>query len=154
MKNVLLIFVLILAFNAANAQYVAVSKIPTPKALIGIGLTTGYSSKETAVFELYTSMMVTKKIVLYPVSFKYHSSFSNPTIPVIIEPRAGYKLNTWEFYGGYGYHIAGMDGRKEYMQYRGFKPGAGIIKHFGILELTAGVAGNVYTLQAGIFGVK
>jgi hypothetical protein len=125
------------------------------QAKVGAGLSAGISSKNAAVGSALISVQPSNNIVLYPVTITIHSKMSNPTMPVIFEPRIGYKLNTWEVYGGYGYHFAGQDNKPQYKQYQGFKPGAGIIKHLGrVLIVTAGISGKVATLQLGIFTSK
>lgn len=122
---------------------------------VGAGLTAGYSSRHSAVGEMYIAVKATEHFIIYPMSIKVHSAMSDPTMPVIFEPRLGYKLGSWEAYGGYGYHFAGQDDKPQYNQYKGFKPGAGIIKHFGqTLIVTAAISGNVATIQLGIFSFR
>lgn len=116
-----------------------------------IGMTAGISSKNCAVGELYSSVPLSKKVLLYPLAIKIHSRMQDPCTPVIYEARAGYKIKPFEFYSGIGYHFAGMDNRKEFEQYQGLKPAAGIIWHVWKRVIVSGaVSGNVYTLQFGL----
>ncbi len=121
------------------------------KSALGLGLTAGYSSKQSAAAEMYFSIPI-NKLIVYPFSMKVHSKLSDPTMPVIIEPRIGYKINSFEVYGGYGYHFAGQDSRAEFDKYKGFRPGAGIIFHFKKIIITTAMSGNIWTIQAGLFG--
>lgn len=126
------------------------------RATVGAGYSIGYSpAKQSPLFELYIAAKLTNNIILYPVSFKVHTKMNNPSVPVIIEPRIGYKFGGTEIYGGYGYHFAGQDGKTEYRKYRGFRPGAGIIQHFGrIFIATLAVSGEVYTGTIGVFAFR
>lgn len=118
-------------------------------AKIGIGFSMGYSSRLQALGELYIAAKLSNHIRLYPVSFKGWPT-TNPSRPIIVEPRIGYLIKHTEFYLGYGYHFAGQDHRKEFDQYKGFKPGAGIIQHLGNWTLTAAASGEVYSGTIGI----
>ena len=76
---------------------------------------------------------------------------TDPTIPVIIEPRVGYKIKSLEFYGGIGYHSARTDLKEDYSKYVGFKPGYGIIFHTDKIFFTVARAGNIWSIQVGFF---
>lgn len=118
----------------------------------GAGFSAGYSpAKQSAVGEIYAAYKLSDHFIVYPVSFKFHSKVKLPDVPVIIEPRIGYRIYNTEIYGGIGYHAAGQDGKAEYYRYRGFRPGAGIIQHLGrTFILTAAVSGDIYTFTAGV----
>lgn len=116
-----------------------------------IGMTAGISSKQCAVGELYSSVPLSKKVLLYPLAIKIHSRMQDPCTPVIYESRIGYKIKHFELYSGIGYHFAGMDNKQEYKQYQGLKPAAGVIWHvWKRVIITCAVSGNVYTFQAGV----
>lgn len=122
-------------------------------AQIGGGLSVGYSSKNLAVAEMSVGIKAAKRITVYPFTMKVHSNLSNPTVPIIYEPRVGFcALKNIEAYVGYGRHFAGQDTRKEFQQYAGWKAGAGLIYHIGDrVIISAAKSGSIYTLQIGLF---
>lgn len=120
---------------------------------IGAGFNIGYSSRNAPTIELMTAVKLSKKVTMYPVNIKAHLS-REVAKPAIIESRLSYKILSFELYGGYGYHISSMDNDKIRQQYGGFKPGYGLIKHFGKIYTAAGMSGSIFTVQIGLFGFK
>jgi hypothetical protein len=131
-------------------------KEPCSKHLqIGAGITGGISvTKHVPVGEMFIGAKISPKIIFYPVSIKIHGAMSDPTMPVIFESRAAYKIGNFEPYVAYGRHFAGSDGKECYAKYSGWKPGCGVIFHFRNLVFTSAISGNIVTFQVGFFGVR
>lgn len=117
---------------------------------IGAGFSLGYSTKQAMTGEMSIGYRPIENVVIYPVNIKVHAS-REVNMPQIFESRAAYRLNTWEVYGGIGYHL--MD-RQKYGNEYGFKPALGLHKHFGAIVLSAEMSGEVFSLQVGIFKFK
>lgn len=124
---------------------------------IGAAASMGITNEKKIIGE---GMILLEKnnFILYPFTLKMYADMSNSSLPVIVEPRFGYKLGTWQLYGGFGYHLASVDGDtlngKDMSKINGWKPGAGIIKRFGNLFVSTGISGKIATLQIGILGLK
>ena len=84
------------------------------------------------------------------------SELKNSDIPSIFEARIGHFFNTFELYGGAGYHIAGSDNKIAANPNTGLRPAFGVIKHFtsSPWTLSAGMSGKILSLQLGLFGVR
>ncbi|WP_018612194.1 hypothetical protein [Segetibacter koreensis] len=144
MKTIFILLFPILSFAQRNN---------CPVVPLGLAITAGYShaNYNCGVGEAFVAVKLREHLVIYPFSFKVHNKMTEPTIPVIIEPRVGYKIKSFEFYGGIGYHSARTDLKEDYSKYVGFKPGYGIIFHTGKIVFTVARAGNIWSIQAGFF---
>jgi hypothetical protein len=120
-------------------------------------LSAGYATNNKPIFEGAIGVK-TNNFVIYPLAMKRQLS-SSPKVAQVFESRISYNIQSWEVYGGYGYHWAGSDGRKEFQKYQGFKPAIGIIYHpFKYIIISAGMSGldkyKIFSLQIGIFRFK
>ncbi|MGI8636501.1 MAG: hypothetical protein ACR2KZ_13980 [Segetibacter sp.] len=122
---------------------------------VAMGLSGGYSSKQSVIASYSIGAMLPTSTHL-SVSMIVLSELKKSDMPSIGEVRAGQVLNTWEVYGGFGYHIAGSDNKISTNPNTGLRPALGIIKYFksSPWTLSATMSGNIFSLQLGLFGIR
>ncbi|MDB5249411.1 MAG: hypothetical protein JWQ40_3805 [Segetibacter sp.] len=150
-----LLFILGISITASKAQG---RFQPNEETGVAVGLTGGYSSKMSAVGNFSVGAMV-KNLNHFSINLQLFGNASAVNVPVIGEARVGHVFGTVEIYGGYGYHYAGTDHAHEegVVEFKsGFKPAFGIVKHFyqSLWTVGAGMSGNTFSLQVGIFAVR
>ena len=130
---------------------------------IAVGLSGGYASNQLLTGNFSIGAQFADKIFSGQNHFSVNLQiFSNPSkvgTPVVFEGRLGHVINnTLEIYGGYGYHKAKTDAseNKSGGFASGFKPAYGIIKKSknSWWTVAAGMSGNVFSLQLGIFAIR
>ena len=148
--HLLLLFTCISLASKAQSYYQ-----PNPETGIAMGLSGGYSSKQSMLGTLSIGVMVPTKNHI-SMNMVILSDIRNSDIPSIFEARYGHVFNSLEIYGGAGYHIAGGDSKISLNPATGFRPAYGVIKHFSNSPwiLSAGMSGNIFALQVGLFGVR
>lgn len=129
--------------------------VANPSTGVAMGLSGGYSSKESIIATLSVGAMF-QTVNHVSLNMTILSEMKSPNIPSIGEVRWGHFISTWELYGGLGYHIAGTDNKIASNPNTGFRPCLGIIKHFesSPWTLSAGMSGKIFSLQLGLFGVR
>jgi hypothetical protein len=137
---------------AARAQSY---EVPNPPTGLAMSLSGGYSSKECMIGTFSIgAMLETNNHV--SVNMIILSELKKSDVPSIGEARIGHLFNTWELYGGVGYHLAGSDNKIASNPNTGIRPAFGVIKHFNSSPWTvsAGMSGKMFSLQLGLFGVR
>lgn len=126
-----------------------------PETGVAMGISGGYSSKQCMVGTFTVGAMLPSQNHV-SMNMVILSELKNKDIPSIFETRIGHVFNTWELYGGAGYHIAGSDGKIATNPNTGIRPAYGMIKHFynSPWTLSAGMSGKIFSLQVGLFGVR
>jgi hypothetical protein len=144
------IFVLI-SFKV-QAQFSPAANVVTG---VAMGLSGGYSSKQSPIGTLSIGAMLHTNNHL-SLNMVLLGNTKNAETPSIAEARIGHFFNTWELYGGVGYHIAGADDKIASNPNTGIRPAMGIIKHFtsSPWTISAGASGKIFSLQIGLFGVR
>ena len=122
---------------------------------VAMGLSGGYSSKQCMIGTLSVGAMLPAYNHL-SVNMVVLSALKNADIPSIFEARIAHVFATFELYGGAGYHIAGADNKIASNPNTGIRAAYGIIKHFynSPWTVSAGMSGNIFSLQIGLFGVR
>jgi hypothetical protein len=123
---------------------------------VAAGISGGYSSKNCTIGNLSLGWMF-KKQNHVSINLQVLGKIDAADIPVIGEARFGHSFGAVELYGGLGYHYASSDGEKFINDYvNGWKPGYGIIFKFPQTPFTvsAAMSGKIFSIQAGIFGVR
>lgn len=122
---------------------------------IGMGLSGGYSSKQRAVGTLTLGVILPAR-TQFSMNMTVLSGLRSRDIPSIFESRVSHFFNTVEIYGGAAYHIAGSDNKITANPNSGLKAAFGIVKHFYRLPWTiaAGMSGNIFSVQLGVFSVR
>lgn len=138
-----LIFLIFPLFTIAQEQ---------PK--MGAGLMMGYSSKKSLIGEMYFGFRIANNVNLYPICMKLHGYMSDVDMPVIYESKLSYRINSWEVYAGPAYHFIYMDNKEMFRKHGGLQPAAGIMYHINKVVISAGMSGEVYSVQLGFFNFK
>lgn len=151
MKIITFPLFILLTFAAKSQSY------DTPNAASGVamGLSGGYSTKQSVIGTLSIGAMVKTRTHL-SLNVILLGNTKNSEIPSIGEARVGHFFSTWEVYGGAGYHVAGSDNKIASHPNTGIRPALGIIKHFtsSPWTISAGMSGQILSIQIGLFGVK
>jgi hypothetical protein len=120
-----------------------------------MGLSGGYSSKQSLIGSFSVGAMLpgNNHVSLNMILLTPLNQADRPTIG---EARIGHFFNTWELYGGAGYHVAGSDNKILTNPNTGFRPAFGVMKHFNSSPWTvsAGMSGKIASIQIGLFGVR
>lgn len=132
--------------------------IPNAQTGVAVGLSGGYSSKNSAIGNFSIGAMV-KGLNHLSANLQLFGNANKANVPVIGEARIGHVFGTVELYGGYGYHYAGTDYAHDagIPQFKnGFKPAYGVIKHFynSLWTIGAGMSDKTFSVQAGIFVIR
>jgi len=131
---------------------------PDSETGVAVGLSGGYSSRNALIGNFSVGAMLLNQNHL-SANLQLFSNANDVNVPVIAEARLGHVFGTVELYGGAGYHYAGtdfahQDGIPQFKN--GFKPAYGILKHFynSAWTVGAGMSGNTFSVQIGIFAVR
>jgi hypothetical protein len=151
MKFISFIVFIVISSKAA-AQFYDNANVATG---VAMGLSGGYSSKQSAIGTLSVGAMLATNNHL-SLNMVLLGNTKNAEIPSIAEARVGHFFSTWELYGGVGYHIAGADDKITTNPNTGIRPALGITKHFtsSPWTISAGASGKIFSLQIGLFGVR
>ena len=122
---------------------------------VAMGLSGGYSSKQSVIASYSLGAMLPTSTHL-SINMIVLSELKKSDLPSIGEVRVGQVFNTWEVYGGAGYHIAGSDSKIATNPNTGIRPALGLIKYFNNSPWTvsASMSGNIFSLQVGLFGIR
>jgi len=155
MKSVLGLLLIFGISITSNAQS---HFLPNEETGVAVGLTAGYSSKSSFVGNFSIGAMLKDQNHL-SVNLQLFNNANRPNVPVIGEGRIGHVFGTVEVYGGCGYHYAGNNYSHEPRIFEfknGFRPAYGVIKHFdqSLWTVGAGMSGNTFSIQIGIFAVR
>jgi hypothetical protein len=151
MKLTTALFFTLFSFAAHSQSY----DVPNPPTGLAMGISGGYSSSESIIGTFSVGAMLANKTHV-SINMILLAALQKSDIPTIGEARLGHLFGTWELYGGVGYHLAGSDDKIVSNPNTGIRPALGLIKHFPSSPWTvsAGMSGNIFSLQLGLFGVR
>ena len=151
MKFTTTLLLTLISFAANSQSY----DVPNPSTGLAMSLSGGYCSKECMIGTFSVGGML-KTNTHVSVAMIILSELKKSDVPSIGEARVGHLFNTWEVYGGVGYHLAGSDNKMYSNPNTGIRPALGVIKHFKSSPwiVSAGMSGRIFSIQLGLFGVR
>jgi hypothetical protein len=151
MKLFITLLVTMISITARSQSY----NEPCTGTGVAMGLSGGYSSVHSMIGTYSVGAMLATKTHV-SLNMVVLSELKRSDVPTIGEMRVGQLFNTWELYGGVGYHVAGSDGKISTNPHTGIRPALGVTKYFNNSPwtLSASMSGKVFSLQLGLFGVR